>query len=108
MKDAPRGKSFTMEAVRCHGSLVLKHVAPNPSHADLLIEIITEAPDHCEKKLRATFYEKTTASTQEAKQKAFHRSVGKLLEDEKIMKIKAGQSMKLVLKTSAGHTHPPL
>ena len=108
MKDAPRSKSFTMEAVPSHGSLVLKHVAPNPSHADLLIAIITEASDHCEKRLRASFYEKTTASTQEAKQKAFQRSVGKLIEEEKIAKVEVGQSTKLVLKTSAGHTHPPL
>lgn len=108
MKDAPRSKPFTMEAVPCHGSLVLNHVAPNPSHADLLIKIITEASDHCEKQLRATFYDKTTASTQEAKQKAFQRSVGKLLEDEKIMKVEVGQSTKLVLRTPSGHTHPPL
>ena len=108
MKDAPRSKPFTMEAVPCHGSLVLNHVAPNPSHADLLITIITEASDHCEKQLRATFYDKTTASTQEAKQKAFQRSVGKLIEDEKIMKVVAGQSTKLVPKTPSGHTHPPL
>jgi hypothetical protein len=108
MKDAPRAKSFTMEAMSCHGSLVLNHIAPNPSHADLLIAIITEASDHCEKRLRATFYEKTTASTQEAKQKAFQRSVGKLLEDQTIMKVEAGQLTKLVLKTPSGHTHPPL
>ena len=108
MKDAPRGKSFTMEAVPYHGSLVLNHVAPTPSHADLLMAIVAEASDHCEKELRATFYDKTTASTQDAKQKAFQRSVGKLLEDEKIMKIEVGQSTKLVLKTSSGHTHPPL
>ena len=108
MKDAPRSKPFTMEAVHCNGSLVLNHVAPNPSHADLLIKIITEASDHCEKQLRATFYDKTTASTQEAKQKAFQRSVGKLLEDGTIVKVEVGQSTKLVLKTPSGHTHPPL
>ena len=108
MKDGPRSKPFTMEATPSHGSLVLKHVAPNPSHADLLLAIITEASDHCETQLRAAFYNKTTASTQDAKQKAFQRSVGKLIDEEKIAKVEVGQSSKLVLKTSAGHTHPPL
>ena len=108
MKDAPRSKPFTMEASPSHGSLVLKHVAPNPSHADLLLAIIAEASDHCETELRATFYNRTTASTQDAKQKAFQRSVGKLIDEEKITKVEVGQSSKLVLKTSAGHTHPPL
>ena len=108
MKDAPRSKPFTMEASPRHGSLVLEHVAPNPSHADLLLAVIAEASDHCETELRATFYEKTTACTPEAKQKAFQRSVGKLIDEEKIMKVEAGQSTKLVLKRPSGHTHPPL
>lgn len=108
MKDAPRSKPFTMEASQCHGSLVLEHVAPDPSHADLLLAIIAEASDHCETALRATFYDRTTASTQEAKQKAFKRSVGKLRDEEKITKVEVGHSTKLILKTSAGHAHPPL
>ena len=108
MKDAPRRKPFTMKASPYRGSLILKHVAPNPSHAELLMAIIASESDNSEKNLRTIFYEQTSAVTPEAKQKAFHRSVEKLVNDGKIMKVESERSAKLVLQTSPGHTHPPL
>jgi len=108
MKDAPRVNPFTMETSECHGSLVLKLVEPKLSHADLLLKIVSESSDSCEESVRTLFYEQTSAKTSDAKQKAFQRSIEKLLNDGKVFRQQDGKWSKLVLETATGHTHPPL
>lgn len=107
MKDAPRCKPITLEAIQKHNSLILVEAKPDPSHADVLLEIMQVSIDASEQIIREKFYSLCSAETSAAKQKAFKRAVEKLIQDNLISKDEANGLAKLVLKTKAGHT-PPL
>ena len=78
------------------------------THSEILFAIIKECPDITEKIIRKKFYEASRASTGQAKQKAFKRSLDELIAKRKVFKQKTENGTELVLKTDGGHTHPPL
>ena len=51
---------------------------------------------------------RTKASTDQARQKAFKRSLDELIGKGKVFKQKIENGTELVLRTDDGHTHPPL
>ena len=79
-KDAPAFKDFTMQLVQRHNSLVLKETKTPTTHVDVLRDLIEKNPCYDETQIRQTFYETCAAKTPEAKQKAFQRSLDKLVE----------------------------
>ena len=104
MKEAARCKPITLEAIQKHNSLILVEAKPDPSHADVLLEIMHVSVDASEHVIREKFYSLCSAETSAAKQKAFKRAVEKLIQDNLISKDEANGLAKLVLKTKAGHT----
>ena len=108
MKDAPRAEPLFLQAKPKQGSLILEQATPEPTHADVLIKVISEAQDHTETAIRQSFYVACTAKTPAAKQKAFQRALDKLVTDGSVCKSNCETVGELVLKTTSGHTHPPL
>nr|BDD46942.1 hypothetical protein 5 [Paracoccaceae bacterium] len=108
MKDAPRAKTIHLEAKPRYDSLILEQVTPEPTHAEVLLAEIGKADDMREAVIRRSFYSVCSAKTQAAKQKAFHRALEKLVNDGHIEQSLCETNGELVLKTTGGHTHPPL
>ena len=75
MKDAPRAKTIHLEAKAKYDSLILEQVAPEPTHADVLLAKIGKADDMREAVIRQSCYSVCSAKTQAAKQKAFQRAL---------------------------------
>ena len=108
MKDSEQFADLYIEATQKHGSLILTKIDAPKTHSEILYAIIKECPDSNEKKIRKKFYETSKASTDQAKQKAFKRSLDELTGEGKVFKQKTENETELVLKTGDGHTHPPL
>ena len=108
MKDAEKYDDLNIETTQKDGSLILTKVEAPKTHSEILYEIIKECPNSTEKKVRKKFYETSKASTDQAKQKAFKRSLDELVANGKVFKQKTENGTELVLKTDGGHTHPPL
>ena len=108
MKDADKFHTIHLEGIPTHGSLVLRKIEAPKTHSEILFEIIKKCSDPLEKDIRKQFYEFCTAPTDQAKQKAFKRSLDELINREKVSKKKMENGTELVLKTDDGHTHPPL
>lgn len=97
-----------IEAAQKHGSLILTKVEAPKTHSEILLQIIKTCSDQTEKIIRKKFYEASKASTDQARQKAFKRSLDELIGKGKVVKQKTENGTELVLKTDDGHTHPPL
>ena len=108
MKDADQFTDLHIEATQKHGSLILTKVEAPKTHSEILYEIIKECPNSTEKKVRKKFYETSKAYTDQAKQKAFKRSLDELIADGTVSKQKIENGTELILTTNNGHTHPPL
>ena len=108
MKDSEQFSDLYIEATQKHGSLILTKIDAPKTHSEILYAIIKEYPNSTEKKIRKKFYETSKASTDQAKQKAFKRSLDELTGEGKVFKQKTENGTELVLKTGGGHTHPPL
>ena len=99
MKDAPTAKDFTMQLVQSHNSLVLKETKTPTTHVDVLRNLIEKNPCYDETQIRQTFYETCAAKTPEARQKAFQRSLDKLVGQGIVSKLISDGETKLALKT---------
>ena len=108
MKDAEQFTDLHIEATQKHGSLILTKIDAPKTHSEILFKIIKECPNSTENIIRKKFYETSKASTDQAKQKAFKRSLDELIANGKVSKQKTENETELVLKTDDGHTHPPL
>ena len=108
MKDADQFADLHIEATQKHGSLILTKVEAPKTHSEILLQIIKTCSDPLEKEIRKQFYEACTAPTNQAKQKAFKRSLDELIGKWKVFKQKTENGTEIVLKTDDGHTHTPL
>ena len=97
-----------LEAKAKYDSLILEQVKPEPSHAEVLLAEIGKADGMREAVIRQSFYSVCSAKTQAAKQKAFQRALEKLFSDGLVTQSTCDTAGELVLKTTSGHTHPPL
>ena len=87
--------------------VVLKETKTASTHVDVLRDLIEKNPCYDETQIRQTFYETCAAKTPEARQKAFQRSLDKLVRQGIVSKLTSDGETKLALKTKAGQT-PPL
>ena len=108
MKDSDQFVDLHIEAIQKHGILILIKVETPKTHSEILFKIIRECPNSTENIIRKKFYETSKASTDQAKQKAFKRSLDELIANGKVFKQKTENGTELVLKTDGGHTQPPL
>lgn len=107
MKDAPRADTFCLAAHAKHDSLLLEKAIEEPTHADVLFDIISEANGGTEAELRRSFYLACNSKTQAAKQKAFVRALEKLTVDEVVLKSE-NTNGEIILTMKGGHTPPSL
>jgi hypothetical protein len=108
MKDSEKYADFHIAANQNHGSIILTKVEAPKTHSEILLQIIKTCSDPLEKDIRKQFYEACTAPTNQAKQKAFKRSLDELIGKWKVFKQTTENGTEIVLKTDGGHTHPPL
>ena len=95
-----------MQLIQRHNSLVLQETKTPVTHTDVLRDLIKQEAYYNEMQLRQTFYKTCFAKSPEAKQKAFQRSLDKLVEQGIVTKLISEGETKLARKTEAGPTPP--